>query len=123
MLGGVGFLAECSGSGMAPSCPISLSRSISNQCSSTLPSTTWLNTMLEKVTSLSVGGMPWNSPRWVPRKATRAATVFPSATNVLHREPKVGKRLHEGGGELPPGIQDLQVKGAGRSRDVSHVAG
>src|ERR671921_2758320 len=21
--------------------------------------------------------MPWNSPRWVPRKATRAATMFP----------------------------------------------
>jgi hypothetical protein len=39
---------------MAPNSPISLSRSIWNQCSSTLPSTTWLNTMLEKATSLSV---------------------------------------------------------------------
>ena len=52
---------------------------ISTQCSSTLPSTTRLTSMLVKATCLPVGGMPWNSPRWVPRKATRAATVSPSA--------------------------------------------
>jgi hypothetical protein len=33
--------------------------------------------------------------------------------DVLHREPKIGKRLREGSEELPPGLQALQVQGAG----------
>src|SRR5215212_279980 len=104
---------------MAPSCPIRPSRSISNQCSATLPSTMRSISMLEKATCLSVGGMPWNSPRWVPRKATRAATMSPPGKDVLHREPKVGKSLHEGAGELRPG---LQVKGAWEPRGMGDVA-
>src|SRR5918995_4521976 len=63
---------------MAPSCCISPNRSSSTQCSSTLPSTTRLISMLVKATSLPVGGMPWNSPRWVPWKATRAAPFSPA---------------------------------------------
>src|SRR5215204_4024788 len=47
--------------------------------------------------------------------------LVPLGEDVLHREPKVGKGLHEGGGELPPGLQALQ--GAWGSRDVSYVAG
>jgi hypothetical protein len=47
-------------------------------------------------------------------------TLIPHREDVLHREPKVGKRLHEGGGELPLGLQALQ--GAWGTWDVSYVA-
>src|SRR5215212_9192397 len=90
---------------MAPSCRIRPSRSISNQCSCTLPSTIRSISMLEKATSLSVGVMPWNS-------------LLPGE-DVLHREPKVGARLHEGRGELRPG---LQVKGTWEPRSMGNVA-
>src|ERR687895_1431312 len=43
----------------------------------------------------------------------------PTGEDVLHREPKVGERLHEGGGELRPG---LQVKGAWEPRSMGDVA-
>jgi hypothetical protein len=36
----------------------------------------------------------------------------PLGCDVLHREPKVGERLYEGGGELPLGLQALQVQRA-----------
>src|SRR5919107_1812109 len=39
--------------------------------------------------------------------------------DVLHREPKVGERLHKGRGELRPG---LQVKGAWERRTMGDVA-
>jgi hypothetical protein len=52
-----------------PNCHTRPSRLISTQCSSTWPPTTRLNSMLEKATCLPVGRRPWNSPRWVPRKA------------------------------------------------------
>src|ERR687889_1473875 len=42
----------------------------------------------------------------------------PLGEDVLHREPKVGKRLHEGGGELRPG---LQVKGTWEPRGMGNV--
>src|ERR687889_1583895 len=43
----------------------------------------------------------------------------PTGEDVLHREPKVGERLHEGGGELRPG---LQVKGTWEPRTMGDVA-
>src|SRR5829696_6323038 len=43
----------------------------------------------------------------------------PPREDVLHREPKVGKSLHEGGSELRPG---LQVKGAWEPRDMGDEA-
>src|SRR5215218_7221387 len=43
----------------------------------------------------------------------------PPGEDVLHREPKVGERLHEGAAELRPG---LQVKGAWESRGMGDVA-
>src|SRR5829696_5767590 len=42
----------------------------------------------------------------------------PPGKDVLHREPKVGKSLHEGRGELRPG---LQVKGAWEPRAMGNV--
>jgi hypothetical protein len=41
----------------------------------------------------------------------------------LYGEPKVRERLYEGGGELPPGLQALQIQGGGGIRDVSYEAG
>ena len=58
-----------------PNCSNSFPWSNSNQCSATLPSTMRLISTDVKATSLFVGGRPWNSPWWVPRKAIRAATV------------------------------------------------
>src|SRR5919112_6495181 len=43
----------------------------------------------------------------------------PPGKDVLHCEPKVGKSLHEGGGELRPG---LQVKGTWEPRGMGDVA-
>src|SRR5829696_414978 len=43
----------------------------------------------------------------------------PTGEDVLHREPKVGKSLHEGRGEPRPG---LQVKGAWERRGMGDVA-
>src|ERR671921_7813 len=53
-----------------------------------------------------------------PQCHTRRDHVF-CREDVLHREPKVGERLHKGGGELLPG---LQVKGAWESRTMGDVA-
>ena len=39
----------------------------------------------------------------------------PLGRDVLYGEPKIGKRLGEGGSVLPPGLQALQVQGAGAS--------
>src|SRR5215207_4252001 len=50
---------------MAPNCCISPNRSSSTQCSSTLPSTMRLNSMLEKATSLPVGVISPSSMRIV----------------------------------------------------------
>src|ERR687890_1172536 len=47
----------------------------------------------------------------------------PLGRDVLYGEPKVRERLYEGGGELPPGLQALQVQGGGGVGDVSYNAG
>jgi hypothetical protein len=46
--------------------------------------------------------------------------MSPLGEDVLHREPKVGQSLYEGGGELRPG---LRVQWTWGSRSVSYVAG
>ena len=47
----------------------------------------------------------------------------PLGRDVLYGEPKIRERLYEGGGELPPDLQALQVQGSGGIRDVSYEAG
>jgi hypothetical protein len=62
-------------------------------------------------------GCPGTRPGASKRHAGRDH-VF-GREDVLHRQPKVGERLHEGGGELRPG---LQVEGAWELRGMADVA-
>src|SRR5918996_2838095 len=64
---------------IAPSCCISPITSASTQSSATLPSIIFEIPVELKETFLSVGGMPRNSPLWVPLTVRRYATLSPSA--------------------------------------------
>ncbi len=49
------------------------------QCSTIFPSVMRYMSMARTSTRLPVGAIPSNSPKWVPRMVTRAATLSPSA--------------------------------------------
>src|SRR5919112_1667049 len=106
-----------------PNCCSTPSRLISTQCSSTLPSTTRLNSMAEKATCLPVGGRPWRLAAVGTAEGHTRRHCVSLGRDVLYSEPKVREGLYEGGGVLPPGLQALQIQGGGGIRDVSYEAG
>jgi hypothetical protein len=81
---GVGVLGR---SGTPGECGKSVGSSPSLQCSTILPPQTWNMSMALSSTRLPIGASPWNSPKWMPRIVTQAATrsssVITSSTVTL----------------------------------------